>query len=143
MVGSPLIKFQKKLVSRIKELREEHNIAQLELAKLVGVSRQYIYYLERGDYNPSTTISLKIAEIFKKKVEEIFYFEPVIKDLMGSKTLDELDKIAEFTGINIERITNLRKINDKELSEMYSQEELTKITDALGLEFQNLFENEV
>ncbi|MFX1339319.1 MAG: helix-turn-helix transcriptional regulator, partial [Promethearchaeota archaeon] len=37
-------RFNKKLVSRIKELREEQKISQQELAKSVGVSRQTIYY---------------------------------------------------------------------------------------------------
>ena len=74
MVEGFLIRFQKKLVSRIRELREEREIPQLELARLVGVSRQYIYYLERGMYNPSTTISIKISSILGKTVEEIFFF---------------------------------------------------------------------
>ncbi len=133
------LKFNKKLVSRIRELREKQNLPQQKLAKLVGVSRQTIYYLEKGTYNPSLTISFKISEIFNEPIEDIFYFEPVIKDFMGNKTLDELDEIAEIAGINIEKIMNLRKINDDQLSKMYTEEELIKIANAFGVKFQDVF----
>lgn len=139
MVEGFLIRFQKKLVSRIRELREEREIPQLELAKLVGVSRQYIYYLERGMYNPSTTISIKISRILGKTVEEIFFFEPVIKDLMGSKTLDELDEMAEAIGMSVEKLMNLRKIDEDKVSKMYTEDELIKISEVLGVEFEELF----
>ena len=139
MVEGFLIRFQKKLVSRIRELREEREIPQLELAKLVGVSRQYIYYLERGMYNPSTTISIKISKILGKTVEEIFFFEPVIKDLMGSKTLDELDEMAEAIEMSVEKFMNLRKIDEDKVSKMYTEDELIKISEVLGVEFEELF----
>ena len=112
---------------------------QLELAKLVGVSRQTIYYLEKGTYNPSLTVSFRISEIFGKPIEEIFYFEPVIKDLMGSKTLDELDEIAEITRISKENVRNIRDLTDNELSEKFSENDLIKISEALGVEFEDLF----
>ena len=139
MVEGFLIRFQKKLVSRIRELREEREIPQLELAKLVGVSRQYIYYLERGMYNPSTMISIKISKILGKTVEEIFFFEPVIKDLMGSKTLDELDEMAEAIEMSVEKFMNLRKIDEDKVSKMYTEDELIKISEVLGVEFEELF----
>jgi len=139
MVEGFLIRFQKKLVSRIRELREEREIPQLELARLVGVSRQYIYYLERGMYNPSTTISIKISKILGKTVEEIFFFEPVIKDLMGSKTLDELDEMAEAIEMSVEKFMNLRKIDEDKVSKMYTEDELIKISEVLGVEFEELF----
>jgi len=61
---------------------------------------------------------------------------------MGNKTVDELDEIAEITGIDIGRILNLRKIDDNLLSEIYSEEELTKVAEAFGVEFQDLFEKD-
>ena len=132
-------RFNKKLVSRIKELREKQNISQQELAKSVGVSRQTIYYLERGMSNPSLTLSLDIAKILNKSIEEIFYYEPVVIDILGNKTVDEMDEIAEFTGIEVEKILNLRKIDDNQLSERYTEEELIKLAEALGEKFHDLF----
>lgn len=132
-------RFNKKLVSRIKELREEQKISQQDLAKSVGVSRQTIYYLERGASNPSLTLSLDISKILNKPIEKIFYYEPVIVDFLGNKTVDEMDEIAEIIGIHLEKILNLRRIDDNHLSKMYTEEELTKIAEALGVEFHDLF----
>ena len=39
---------------------------------LVGASRQTISLIERGDYSPSVTLALKIAQYFETSVEEIF-----------------------------------------------------------------------
>lgn len=51
------------------------NITQAELAEKVGVSRQTINAIESQKYVPSTVLALKIAHVFKKKVDEIFSLE--------------------------------------------------------------------
>lgn len=51
------------------------NITQEELARLIGVSRQTINAMELNKYVPSTVLSLKIARVFEKKVEDIFKLE--------------------------------------------------------------------
>ena len=127
------------MVTRIKELRKKRNLKQQELADSVGVSRQTIYFLEKGSYNPSLTLSLKIAEIFNKKIEEIFYFEPIIKDLLGSKTLDELEDISEKSGIKTERIIRLKDLNNEQLANNFNEKELFKITQAIEESFDSLF----
>ena len=43
---------------RIKGLRRKHRISQIAFADILGVTRIYIYYLERGDKTPSKTLSL-------------------------------------------------------------------------------------
>ncbi len=48
------------------------NITQDELAKLIGVSRQTINAMEANKYVPSTVLSLKIAKVFDKKIEDVF-----------------------------------------------------------------------
>lgn len=135
------MKFKKKLVSKIKELRDQLGIPQQKLAKLAKVSRQTIYYLEtaKEGYNPSLTLSLDISRILGKPIEEIFYFEPLIRDFLGDKTTDEIDEVTEITGIDTIKIWNLKKIDDDQLSEMYSEEELIKIAEAFGVTFQDLF----
>lgn len=45
------------------------------MGALVGVSRQTISQIERGDYSPSVTLALKIAKVFGVNVEEIFWYE--------------------------------------------------------------------
>lgn len=51
------------------------NMTQAELAKQVRVSRQAINTIETGKYIPSTTLAIKIAMVFGKKVEDIFTIE--------------------------------------------------------------------
>jgi len=142
VVRALLIKFQKKLVSRIRELREEKKFSQLELAKLLGVTRQTVYYLETGKYNPSLTTSFKVSHIFEKPIEEIFYFEPIIKEAIGNKKLEELEEIAKNVGVPFEKLLTLRKMNDDDLLKRFNQSDLVKISDALGLKFEDLFKVE-
>ncbi|GAG37934.1 unnamed protein product [marine sediment metagenome] len=135
------MKFKKKISSRIKHFREEMDLSQLEFAKLVGVSRQTIYYLERGPYNPSLTISFKISEILKKPIHEIFYQEPIIKDILEGKSLSEIREVAEVAGLNLEKLASLSEMDDEELTKAFKKETITKIAIALGAEFEDLFEN--
>ena len=63
------------LNNRLKEYRAKINVNQTEMGKLVGVSRQTISQIERGDYSPSVTLALKIAKVLDAKVEDIFSYE--------------------------------------------------------------------
>ncbi len=64
------------LKNKIREMRFfAGEMTQQELAELVNVSRQTIISIEKGRYNPSVLLALKIARVFKKQVEEIFYLE--------------------------------------------------------------------
>ncbi|MDU1414004.1 MAG: helix-turn-helix transcriptional regulator [Clostridium sp.] len=63
------------LINRLKEYRAKINVNQTEMGNLVGVSRQTISQIERGDYSPSVTLALKIAKIFNASVEDIFSYE--------------------------------------------------------------------
>ena len=59
-------------LNHLKEYRAKINVNQQEMGQLVGVSRQTISQIERGDYSPSVTLAIKIAKIFDAKVEDIF-----------------------------------------------------------------------
>ncbi|MEF9952842.1 MAG: helix-turn-helix transcriptional regulator [Clostridium sp.] len=61
------------LKNRVKELRARYNLNQTELAKSVGVSRQTIGQIEKGDYSPSVLLALKIAKTLNTTVDEVFY----------------------------------------------------------------------
>lgn len=63
------------LKNRLKELRAREGLNQTALAKLAQVSRQTISLIERGEYTPSVVIALKIADIFKEPVENVFRLE--------------------------------------------------------------------
>ncbi|HGK7150510.1 TPA: helix-turn-helix transcriptional regulator [Streptococcus agalactiae] len=60
------------LKNRLKELRARDGINQTELAKLTRVSRQTISLIERGEYTPSVIIAMKISQVFKESLENVF-----------------------------------------------------------------------
>lgn len=62
------------LENRLKEYRAHLGINQSDMGKLVGVSRQTISLIERGDYSPSVTLALKLAKICQVTVEDIFTY---------------------------------------------------------------------
>ncbi|KYG83649.1 helix-turn-helix transcriptional regulator [Roseivirga echinicomitans] len=61
----------------LREERKRKKITQEQLAGLAGVSRQSINAIERGKYTPSTTLALKISEIFNTTVNRLFELEPM------------------------------------------------------------------
>ncbi len=62
------------LRTKIKEYRARYDMTQGELASLVGVRRETIIRLERGQYNPSLKLAVDIAIVFNTTVEELFQF---------------------------------------------------------------------
>ena len=62
--------------NRIAMLRTERGISRRELAEAVAVHYQTIGYLERGEYNPSLHLALRIAEFFGLPVEVVFSTRP-------------------------------------------------------------------
>ncbi|MEL6048730.1 MAG: helix-turn-helix transcriptional regulator [Methanothrix soehngenii] len=63
------------LRTRIKELRARHGLTQEELARMVGVRRETILFLEKGKYNPSLKLACKITLALQASIDEIFIFE--------------------------------------------------------------------
>jgi len=64
--------------NRIKLLRTERDLSRQDLAEAVGVNFQTIGYLERGDYNASLELALKLASFFDVALEEIFSLSPFV-----------------------------------------------------------------
>jgi putative transcriptional regulator len=61
--------------TRIKEFRARYSLTQEQLAKKVGVRRETIVFLEKGEYNPSLKLAVKVARVFNTSVEELFILE--------------------------------------------------------------------
>ena len=60
---------------RLKSARAGKDLSQQELADLVGVSRQTINAIEKGDYNPTIHLCLAICHVLGKTLDELFWEE--------------------------------------------------------------------
>lgn len=63
------------LKNRLKEARTEKKLSQVQLAKLVGVSRNTISSIETGQFNPTAKLALVLCIALDKKFEDLFFFE--------------------------------------------------------------------
>ena len=61
-----------KIENEIFEFRAKAGLTQEDLANAVGVTRQTIISIEKGNYTPSILLSLKLANFFKTNVSDIF-----------------------------------------------------------------------
>ena len=60
---------------RMKAARAARNLSQQQLAELVGVSRQTINAIEKGDYNPTIRLCISICRALDKTLDELFWEE--------------------------------------------------------------------
>lgn len=58
--------------SRVRDLRQQHNWSQAELAERLKVSRQTVNAIETDKYDPSLPLAFKIAKLFRLPIEEVF-----------------------------------------------------------------------
>lgn len=63
------------LKTRLKELRARNDLTQEELAKIVGVRRETILFIEKGRYSPSLKLAHDIAKALKTTMEDLFIFD--------------------------------------------------------------------
>lgn len=58
---------------RLKSARAAMDLSQQQLAELVGVSRQTINAIEKGNYNPTINLCIAIAKALGKTLDELFW----------------------------------------------------------------------
>ena len=58
---------------RLKSARAALDMSQQQLADAVGVSRQTINAIEKGDYNPTIRLCLAICRVLGKTLDELFW----------------------------------------------------------------------
>lgn len=61
--------------THLRKLRTARGWTQAELAERLGVSRNSVNAIETGRYEPSLTLALRIARLFRLPVEDIFELE--------------------------------------------------------------------
>lgn len=62
------------LKNNLKQVRQEQNLSQSQLAELVGVSRNTISSIETGQFCPTAKLALILCVALDKKFEDLFYF---------------------------------------------------------------------
>ena len=60
---------------KMKSVRAALDLSQQELADKVGVSRQTINAIEKGNYNPTINLCIAICRILNKTLDELFWEE--------------------------------------------------------------------
>ena len=58
---------------KLKSARAAKDMSQQELADKVGVSRQTINAIEKGDYNPTIRLCIAICKVLDKSLDELFW----------------------------------------------------------------------
>lgn len=58
---------------RLKAARAAKDMSQQQLADAVGVSRQTINAIEKGDYNPTVKLCISICKVLDKTLDELFW----------------------------------------------------------------------
>ncbi len=61
-----------KIGEKIKELRLENNLSQMQLAKLIGVSQKAIDYWERSVNEPKASYIISLVKVFDVSFDEFF-----------------------------------------------------------------------
>ena len=60
---------------KLKTARVMKDLSQQDLADKVNVSRRTIIAIEKGDYNPTINLCIKICKILEKSLDELFWEE--------------------------------------------------------------------
>ncbi len=60
---------------KLKSARAGLDLSQDDLAKAVGVSRQTISSVEKGDYNPTINLCIAICKVLNKTLDELFWVD--------------------------------------------------------------------
>lgn len=58
---------------KLKSARVGKDLSQQQLADLVGVSRQTISAIEKGDYNPTINLCIAICKVVDRTLDELFW----------------------------------------------------------------------
>lgn len=58
---------------KMKSARAGLDLSQQELAEKVGVTRQTISAIEKGDYNPTVNLCISICKVLGKTLDELFW----------------------------------------------------------------------
>ena len=98
--------------NKIKEIRQSKGFSQIEFAKKIGVAQSGVSYMEKGIYNPTLNVLLKILQTldckfedlgFKEEKEEVFVKKVELEIFPISQVIEAVEMtVAEFKAIREE-----------------------------------------
>ncbi len=108
-------KFQKQIGKKIKELREENNYTQKQVADYLKIDQGHLSNIENGKRNTTVDIIEKLCDLYNCSFEYIlneknYYMAPKIT-FRGNKTNKDLNLIAKMNEI-MKNLEFLREITD-------------------------------
>lgn len=100
-----------KEVNKIKEIRLENNLTQLQFGEYLGISRSHVSSIESGKEKPSKSVIKLISIIFKVEETSLMQLLEVstvnkIKEIRESSNLTQLE-FAEMLGLTESELNNL------------------------------------
>jgi putative molybdopterin biosynthesis protein len=75
MIATPKLENPTETENRVREKRRTLHLSQKQLADLAGITRQAICAVEANQYSPSTSVALKLAQVLRCRVEDLFYLK--------------------------------------------------------------------
>lgn len=58
---------------KLKAARASMDLTQKDIADSIGISRQTVNAIEKGDYNPSIKLCISICKLLGKKLDDLFW----------------------------------------------------------------------
>ena len=68
---------ERRVYNRVDVLRTERGLSRRQIADRLDINYQTVGYIERGDYNPSLELALRLAGLFQLPIEAIFSLKPL------------------------------------------------------------------
>lgn len=98
--------------NKIKKIRQSKGLSQIEFAKKIGVAQSGVSYIEKGNYNPTLNVLLKILQTldckfedlgFEEEKEEVFVKKVELEIFPISQVIEAVEMtVAEFKSIRYE-----------------------------------------
>lgn len=61
--------------NRVRLARVEKDYTQKQLAEKIGITRQTVSLIEKGEYNPSLKLCLNICYALNRKLDDLFWID--------------------------------------------------------------------
>lgn len=73
------------MIERLRDIREKQQLTTQEVAEKVGISKGYYSMIENGKRGLSYPLAVKIANVFNKKPDDIFFKHEFTNEKLSSK----------------------------------------------------------